>query len=175
MSSRSSSAHSCAADAGHSTLTVLDPRQILMWIGVSVGRGASASGTKLALCSAGSLDTTGASATASVPVRSASTTQRRSRFAFSPRESAAAAIDTPGRRQAATDSALNAALWRRRRRRPMLAASTEVSTCPPICYVDTYAPISQKGSEGEFASRLPSPYYSSGCTSLAASIRRPRS
>lgn len=36
----------------------------------------------------------------------------------------------------------------------MPAASTEVSTCPPICYVDTYAPIPPGAWKGEFASRL---------------------
>ena len=63
-------------------------------------------------------------------------------------------------------SALKAALWCRRRRRPILATSTQVSMRPPICYVDTYALIPQRGSEGEFASRL-------RCRSIcAAGVRR---
>jgi hypothetical protein len=43
-------------------------------------------------------------------VRSAATTQRRNKLAFKRCSSATAAIDTPGRRQAATTRALNSAL-----------------------------------------------------------------
>jgi hypothetical protein len=46
MSSRSSSAHSCAADAGHSTITVPPRRRTLMRIAASVGFDGSGTGTK---------------------------------------------------------------------------------------------------------------------------------
>ena len=91
---------------------------------------------------------------AGAPVRSASTSQRRSKFAFSPRESATAAIDTPGRRHAATASALNASLWRRRRRRTMPIDCSEVFTCPPVCWVDTIIRVRYAAQEGDFAGRL---------------------
>ena len=45
-SSRSSSAHSCAADAGHSTITVPPRRRTLMRIAASVGFDGSGTGTK---------------------------------------------------------------------------------------------------------------------------------
>lgn len=121
MSSRSSSAHSRAPEVGQCTLSLLEPRRSSMRIAHSALWG-TATGTKAAPLSIGTLAAAGAAATGSVPARSASTTQRRSRFAFSPRASATAAIDTPGCRHAATDSARNAALWRRRRRRPILSA-----------------------------------------------------
>ena len=62
---------------------------------------------------------------------SASTTQRRSRLAFRPLANATAAIDMPGALLAATASARNSALCRRRRR-PDSKSKTLVSTCPPI-------------------------------------------
>jgi hypothetical protein len=49
---------------------------------------------------------------------SAALTQRRNRFALMPHDIATEAIDTPGCIQAATASALNSSLCRRRRRRP---------------------------------------------------------
>jgi hypothetical protein len=56
---------------------------------------------------------------AKVPfARSASTTQRLRTLALIERSRAAAAVDAPGLRQAATASALNSALYDRRRRRP---------------------------------------------------------
>jgi hypothetical protein len=67
----------------------------------------------------------------SVRTTRATATQRRSRFALSPRARAAAAIDTPGCWHAATASALKAALCRRRRRRPILTPWSVVFTCPP--------------------------------------------
>ena len=76
----------------------------------------------------------GAALTASIgcgaAVRSAVTTQRRSRLALSPFASATAAIDTPGLRHAATTFALNSPLCLRRRRRATWPLS-EVFTCPP--------------------------------------------
>src|SRR6185312_6488497 len=68
-------------------------------------------------------------------VCSSVTTQRRSRFAFSPFARATAAIDTPGCRQADTTFALNSALCVRRRRRTI--PRSEVSMCPPKTQVDT--------------------------------------
>src|SRR5277367_349840 len=47
MSSRSSSAHSCAADAGHSTLTAPPRRRTSMRITPSAGFDGSVTGTKL--------------------------------------------------------------------------------------------------------------------------------
>jgi TIR domain len=90
----------------------------------------SATGTRRLLLSTG---TAPLGLAGSPPVLSASTSQRRKRLAFSPRDSATAAIDTPGCRHAAIASALNSALWRRRRRRPMLIACSLVFMCPPIC------------------------------------------
>ena len=46
MSSRNSSAHSCAADAGHSTLTVPPRRRTSMRIAPSAGLDGSGTGTK---------------------------------------------------------------------------------------------------------------------------------
>ncbi len=59
---------------------------------------------------------------AALTCRSASTIHRRSRFAFKERAIATAAIETPGFRHAATDSALNAGLCRLRRCRPIVPA-----------------------------------------------------
>jgi hypothetical protein len=67
-----------------------------------------------------------------VPLRSAFLTQSRSMFAFSPRARATAAIDTPACWQAPTASALNSALWRRRRRLPVsMTGRSEVDICTP--------------------------------------------
>jgi hypothetical protein len=152
MSSRSSSAHSPAAEAGHSILTVLEPRRTSMRIAASVALEEILTGTKPPAFSAATLGAEDPLGTSNVPL-SARSTQRRSRFAFSPRARAIAATETPGCWQALTASALNSALWRRRRRRPVLTACSEVSTCPPT-QVDTYAPILGSGREGEFASPL---------------------
>ena len=83
-------------------------------------------------------------------VRSASTTHRRSRFAFSDRDIATAAIETPAWQQAATASALNSALYRRRRRR----STTIVFTCPPHCEVHTYTLTQWRYPQVGFPDRL---------------------
>ena len=130
MSSRSSSAHSPAADAGQCTLTVLAPRRTSIRIVASVALEESATGIKPPGFSAATLGAVDRVGTSKVPL-SACNTQRRSRFAFSPRARATDASDTPGCRHAATASARKAAVWRRRRCRPILTAWWEVSTCPP--------------------------------------------
>jgi hypothetical protein len=154
MSSRSSSAHSRAAEAGQCTLILLDPRRSSMRITQSASA-LTATGTKAAPPSIGTLCGAGAASTGSVAPPSDSTTQRRSRFAFNPRASATAAIETPGWRQAATDSARNAALWRRRRRRPILSACGEVFTCPPnfkwTRMLLRYRPTRKMGSPAGYA------------------------
>ena len=74
-------------------------------------------------------------ATTSLPVAvvplSAFSNQRRSKLAFSLCINAIAATDTPGRWQAATTSALNSSVYRRRLRRPKGASWSIVFTCPP--------------------------------------------
>src|SRR5215469_5291453 len=140
MSSRSSSAHSPAAEAGHWMLTVLEPRRTSMRIAASAVLAEIPIGTKPPESSTGTFGAEGRLGTSSVPL-SARSTQRRSRLAFSPRARAIAATETPGCWHALTASALNSALWRRRRRRPTLTACSEVFTCPPIFEVDTYALI----------------------------------
>jgi len=132
-SSRSTTAHSRAADTGHSTLTVLDPRHTSIRIIAADGAAPEIATGKNPppLSIEGDCSDAADTATGIVAARSASTTQRRNRFAFSERDSATAAIETPARRHAATDSALNAALWRRRRRRPQLSAWSKACTCPP--------------------------------------------
>ena len=118
--------HSCIADLGHSTDTVMAPRRTLILIGVgSEGCVDKGSATKLS-AGATAAGFTGSSEPASV--RSASITQRRSRLALIERSSAAAAMDAPGLRQAAIASALNCSLCRRRRRLP--PPSSIVHTCP---------------------------------------------
>jgi hypothetical protein len=84
MSSRSSRAHSPAAEAGHWMLTVLEPRRTSMRIAASVALAEIPTGTKPPELSTGALGTEGRLGTSSVPL-SARSTQRRSRFAFSPR------------------------------------------------------------------------------------------
>src|ERR1700679_2217378 len=63
---------------------------------------------------------------------SAFSNHRRSKLAFSLCISAIAATDTPGPWQAATTSALNSSVYRRRLRRPKGASWSIVFTCPPI-------------------------------------------
>jgi hypothetical protein len=94
MSSRSSSAHSRAADAGHCRLIVRPLRRNSTRITLSVGLEGSATGTKL---SEFSIATLGAVALIAIglPLRSASLTQRCNMLALSPRAKATAAIDTP--------------------------------------------------------------------------------
>lgn len=123
----SHSAHSRAADASHSTITVVTPQRTSIRIRASLGRGfSSATGTNCCASIGGLGSAFGcALRCGDSAARSASTTQRRSRFAFTDRDIAAAAIDTPGWQQAATASALNSALCRRRRRR----SKTVVFTC----------------------------------------------
>ena len=75
-------------------------------------------------------------ATTSLPLvvapLSAFSNQRRSKLAFSLCINAIAATDTPGPWQAATTSALNPSVYRRRLRRPKRASWSIVFTCPPI-------------------------------------------
>jgi hypothetical protein len=130
ISSRSSSAHSPAAEAGHWMLTVLEPRRTSMRIAASALEEIP-TGTNPPAFSTGTLGAEDRLGTSNVPL-SARSTQRRSRLAFSPRARAIAATETPGCWHALTASALNSALWRRRRRRPRLTACSEVFTCPPI-------------------------------------------
>jgi hypothetical protein len=134
--SRSQIAHSCIAELGQCTFTVKVPRRTSIRIAVfstvfaGIGSATNASpGDGNALTA----DLLSSSA------RSASTTQRRSRFALTERAIAAAAIDTPGCRHAATASALNAALCVRRRRRP--DPCSIVCTCPPTSLSGQDAPI----------------------------------
>jgi hypothetical protein len=109
--SRSHMAHACTAELGHCTDKVIVPRRTLSVIGVTstvlLGIG---NATKLPFG-----DGLGGGGRAlggdRVPsARSASTTQRLRTLAFIERSSAAAAVDAPGLRQAATASALNSAL-----------------------------------------------------------------
>jgi hypothetical protein len=77
----------------------------------------SASGTKLG--GIGTFATGTGAAAGLTPLCSASMTHLRSMLAFKPCASATAAIDTPGRRHSPITLALNSALCRRRRRRPI--------------------------------------------------------
>jgi len=131
ISSRSSSAHSCAADAGHSMLTVPPRRRTLMRIAASVGFDGSGTGTKFWTPSTARLDAEFRIAMG-IPLRSASLTQRRNTLALSPRAKAMAAMDTPGCWHSPTASALKSWLWVRRRRRPMPTTCPVVRTCTPI-------------------------------------------
>lgn len=150
--SRSHIAHSCTAERGHCTDRVIVPRRSSTVIGVaSSALGGIGNAMKLpfgdglggggrALCGA------------IVPsARSASTTQRLTTFAFIERSSAAAAVDAPGLRQAATASALNCALYDRRRRRP---ASWSIVHRVRLLYRGHYALTFEVRLEGEFAGRL---------------------
>jgi hypothetical protein len=129
MSSLSSSAHSLAADAGHSMLTLRPLRRTSTRIGPSVGLTGIGSGTKL---SGLSVAMTGTVRWIAIGARlpSAAATQRRSKLAFTPRARATAAIDTPSCWHAPTASALNSSLWRRRRRRPV-EITPLMDTCTP--------------------------------------------
>ena len=129
MSARRSSAHSRACDAGHCKLTRLRPlraRSGSRSLSEPEGRIRGQSHPRdLALW----LGQPGRIAMGASP-RSASFTQRRKRFAFSPRANATAAIDTPGCWHSPTASALKNTLWCRRRRRPVVTGSVHVSTKP---------------------------------------------
>ena len=131
ISSRSSSAHSCAADAGHSMITVPPRRRTLIRIAPSVGVDGSGTGTKFWPPSTARLDAEPRIAMG-IPLRSASLTQRRSTLALSPRAKAMAAMDTPGCWHSPTASALKSGLWLRRRRRPIPTVCSVVRTCTPI-------------------------------------------
>ena len=131
ISSRSSSAHSCAADAGHSTITVPPRRRTLIRIAPSVGFDGSGTGTKFWPPSIARFDAEPRIAMG-IPLRSASLTQRRNTLALSPRAKAMAAMDTPGCWHSPTASALKRGLWLRRRRRPIPTACSVVRTCTPI-------------------------------------------
>jgi hypothetical protein len=115
----------------------------------------SATGPKPLGLSTGALGAADRVGTSKVPL-SACSTQRRSRFTFSPRAraTATAATDTPGCWQAATASVRNAALRRRGRSRPIPTACLEVSLVSTVFQVDTYAPIPPSGREAAFACRL---------------------
>ena len=130
MSARNNSAHSRACDAGHRKLTRFAPLRNSIWITLSVGLEGSDTGTNCSPLSAAVLGAVERIAIGASP-RSASCTQRRNRLAFSPRARPTDAIDTPGCWQAPTASALKNMLWCRRRRRPVVRASSVVSTCPP--------------------------------------------
>jgi hypothetical protein len=118
-SSRIQAAHSLAALAGHVTVTVVAPRCSSMRMsgnGVGVAGEGSDTGTKDGTV-AGVLAVT---ATCALPssmggLISTSVTQRRKRLALTPLAMAAAAMEMPGCVQAATRSALNSSLCRRRR------------------------------------------------------------
>jgi hypothetical protein len=131
MSSRSSSAHSCAADAGRSTLTVPPRRRTSMRIVPSAGFEGSATGTKLSPLSIAKLGAV-ARIAIGLPLRSTSLAQRCNMLALSPRANATAAIDTPGCWHAPTASALKCALWVRRRRRLVSTTCAVVFTYTPI-------------------------------------------
>ena len=127
--SRNHIAHSCTAELGHRTLSVIVPRRTSTVIGVaSTALGSSGNATKLPVADGPA----GAGRALGLPdrrsSRSASTTQRLKTLALIERSSAAAAVDAPGLRQAATASALNSVLYDRRRRRP--ASWSIVHTCP---------------------------------------------
>src|SRR5580704_16755496 len=98
MSSRNSSAHSCPADAGHSTLTVPPRRLTSIRITPSAGLDGSDTGTKLSLLSLLSILALGAVVRIAIGflLRSAALTQRCNMAALRPRANATAAIDTPG-------------------------------------------------------------------------------
>src|ERR1700735_535249 len=114
MISRSNSAHSCAAAAGHSMITVPPRRRTLMRIMPSVFEG-RITGTKPSSF-IGAVGAVGRIAIG-LPLRSACLNQRCRRLAFTPRANATAATDMPGCWHAPTASALKCALWLRLRRR----------------------------------------------------------
>ena len=84
MSSRSRSAHSCAAAAGHSTLTVPPRRRTSMRIGPVAGIDGSGNGTKTSWLSIAKLGAV-AWIAMGLPLRSACLTHRCSIAALSPR------------------------------------------------------------------------------------------
>src|SRR5580704_17227239 len=127
ISSRNSSAHSCAANAGHSTLTVPPRRLTSIRITPSAGLDGSDIGTKLSLLSILSLGTVVRIAIGLL-LRSAALTQPCNMAALRRRAKATAAIDTPGCWHAPTASALKCALWVRRRRRPVSISCSVVFT-----------------------------------------------
>lgn len=137
-SSRNQHAHSAAAASGQPTFTAVAPQHssiVVSWAAVTADlsrlTGMNARFSTLARRSAAwtvSIGLTGGGC-------SSVTTQRRSRFAFSPFAKATAAIDTPGCRQASTTFALNSAVCVRRRRQT--TPWSEVSICPPKTQVDT--------------------------------------
>jgi hypothetical protein len=139
ISSRSNNAHSRAADAGHCRLMARPLRRHSTRITLSGRPKGSATGTKLSELSIATLGAVGRIAIGAL-FRSACRTQVRSRLALSRRVRAAAAIDTPGCWQASTASALNIALWRRRRRRPVSTTFSVVDTCTPNSYVKRILP-----------------------------------
>jgi hypothetical protein len=134
INSRKSSAHSCAADAGHSTVTVPPRRRTLMRIEPPATFEVSDTGTKDGAPSIATAEP-GPRIAMGVPLRSASLTQRRTTLAFSPRAKAIAAMDTPGCWHSPTVSALKRSLWLRRRRRPVPTSCPVVCTCTPIALI----------------------------------------
>src|ERR1700683_3088187 len=90
-----------------------------------------------------------------LPLRSAFLTQSRNMFAFRPRARATAATETPDCWHAPMASALNAALWRRRRRLPVsMTARSEVDTCTPNVKVTAHPCTPAATLEDDFGGRL---------------------
>jgi hypothetical protein len=105
------------------------PRRTSTVIGVvSAALGCIGKATKLPLAGGPGGDGRALDAAVAPRARSASTIQRLRTLALIERSSAAPAVDAPGLRQAATASALNSALYVRRRRRP--ASWSIVHSCP---------------------------------------------
>lgn len=118
-SSRIQAAHSLAALAGHVTVTVVAPRCSSMRMsgnGVGVAGEGSDTGTNDgAVVGLLAVTATCALSSSTDGLISTSVTQRRRRLAFTPLAMATAAMEMPGCVQAATRSALNSSLCRRRR------------------------------------------------------------
>jgi hypothetical protein len=93
--SRNQSAHSCIAERGHCTVSLIEPRRTSIRIGASSAAGCAGNGsaTKLSL----EVAATGFTGTSELDcARSASMTHRLSRLALIDRSSAHAAIDASG-------------------------------------------------------------------------------
>jgi hypothetical protein len=91
--------------------------------------------------------------TSKVPL-SACSTQRRSRFAFSPRARGHRRDGHSGLLAGRNGFCPECRTTAPRPQPTVLTASLEVSTCPPIFQLDAYAPIPTSGREGAFASRV---------------------
>ena len=124
--SRSHTTHAAGWVIGHSIVTSVEPWR--NWI--RIGGSLEIDGRVFDIPTGINGGMTGSFAAGRAP-RSASITHRRNRLAFKPLTNATAAIDMLGSLQAATASARNSALCRRRRR-PDSKSKALVSTCPPI-------------------------------------------